>query len=165
MVDMTDGEQMRAIEDIKQLKARYFRCMDKKDWAGYLRVFTPDATVDTNEAFVPTDHTGAPMDLAGAQPVRSNPDGYATDIVKFVEVLGAQVLNGVSTVHHGHMPEIQLTSPTTASGVWSMEDMLRFPNGSTMHGYGHYEETYERLAEGWRIKSTKLTRLRVDTAP
>jgi hypothetical protein len=34
-----------------------------------------------------------------------------------------------------------------------------------MHGYGHYEETYERLAEGWRIKSTKLTRLRVDTAP
>jgi hypothetical protein len=165
MADMTGIEEMRAIEDIKQLKARYFRCMDKKDWAGFQAVFTPDAIIDTREAFVPTDHAGAPMDLEGAAPARPNPDGYDTDIANFVKVLSTQVLNGVSTVHHGHMPEIKLTSPTTASGIWSMEDMLRFPNGATMHGYGHYEETYERLGEGWRIKSLKLTRLRVDATP
>ena len=32
-----------------------------------------------------------------------------------------------------------------------------------MHGYGHYHETYERLPAGWRIKTLKLTRLRVNT--
>jgi len=74
----------------------------------------------------------------------------------------------VVTVHHGHMPEIELTSPTTATGIWSMEDKLRWPKGSVireMHGYGHYRETYERTATGWRIKTLKLTRLRVDTVP
>jgi hypothetical protein len=165
MTDLTETQRILAIEEIKQLKARYFRCMDKKDWAGYLAVFTPDAIVDSTEAFTPTDHTGAPMNVGGAPPAPPNPDLYNSDIVKFVADLSA-MLGPVSTVHHGHMPEIELLSPTTARGTWSMEDMLRFPEGSptrTMHGFGHYEETYERLAEGWRIKSTKLTRLRVDT--
>ena len=36
------------------------------------------------------------------------------------------VLQDVVTVHHGHMPEIELTSPTTARGIWAMEDMLRY---------------------------------------
>ena len=166
MADMTPAEQFLAIEEIKQLKARYFRCMDKKDWAGYLAVFTPDAIVDTTEAFLPTDHTGAPMSVGGAPAPAANPDLYASDIVKFVAEL-SEMLGTASTVHHGHMPEITLTSPTTAKGIWSMEDMLRFPGSPirTMHGYGHYEETYERLAAGWRIKSTKLTRLRVDSTP
>jgi len=47
-----------------------------------------------------------------------------------------------------------------------MEDKLRWPEGSpvrTMHGYGHYHETYERTDDGWRIKTITLTRLRVDT--
>jgi len=68
----------------------------------------------------------------------------------------------VITVHHGHMPEIELTSATTATGVWAMEDMLRWPDGREMHGYGHYHETYEKVGGAWRIKSSKLTRLRTD---
>ena len=40
---MTENEQILALEAIKKLKARYFRCLDAKDWAGYLAVFTPDA--------------------------------------------------------------------------------------------------------------------------
>jgi len=170
MADMTPAEQILAIEEIKQLKARYFRCMDKKDWAGFLAVFTPDAIINCTEAFTPTDHAGAPMEVGGAAPPPLNPELYDTDIVKFVANLSA-MLGPVSTVHHGHMPEIKLTSPTTASGTWSMEDMLRFPPeapGSAarlMHGYGHYEETYERLPAGWRIKTLKLTRVRVDMTP
>ena len=35
-----------AIEEIHQLKARYFRCMDTKDWAGLTDVFAPDAVMD-----------------------------------------------------------------------------------------------------------------------
>ena len=55
-----------------------------------------------------------------------------------------ETLGDVVTVHHGHMPEIELTSPTTATGIWAMEDMLRWPDGAELHGYGHYHETYEK---------------------
>ena len=32
----------------------------------------------------------------------------------------------------------------------------------TLHGFGHYHETYVRLDAGWRIRSSRLTRLRVE---
>jgi hypothetical protein len=32
----------------------------------------------------------------------------------------------------------------------------------TMHGYGHYRETYRKVAHGWVIQTLKLTRVRVD---
>ena len=71
-------------------------------------------------------------------------------------------LDGVVTVHHGHMPEIVLTSPTTATGIWALEDRLRWPDGSAMQGFGHYHETYEKAAGEWRITSSTLTRLSMD---
>src|SRR5271157_4751660 len=38
---------MDPIESIKQLKARYFRTMDSKDWAGMRRVLSDDVVIDT----------------------------------------------------------------------------------------------------------------------
>jgi hypothetical protein len=35
------------VEMIKQLKARYFRTMDTKDWSGMRSVFTDDVIMDT----------------------------------------------------------------------------------------------------------------------
>jgi hypothetical protein len=32
----------------------------------------------------------------------------------------------LTTTHHGHMPEIELTSPTAARGIWAMEDVIRY---------------------------------------
>ena len=43
---MTEIEALAAIEQIKQLKARYIRFMDTKDWAGYESVFAPDVVFD-----------------------------------------------------------------------------------------------------------------------
>jgi hypothetical protein len=74
-------------------------------------------------------------------------------------------LEGVVSVHHGHMPEIELTSSDTATGVWAMEDRLWFPPGSPvefLHGYGHYHETYRREDGRWRIATLTLTRIRRD---
>ncbi len=65
----------------------------------------------------------------------------------------------------GHMPEIELTSPTTATGIWAMEDHLSFPAGAQLaelHGYGHYHETYTKVDGTWRIATTRLARLRLD---
>lgn len=40
---MNTIDQLVAIEEIKALKARYFRCVDTKDWDGFGAVFATDA--------------------------------------------------------------------------------------------------------------------------
>ena len=74
----------------------------------------------------------------------------------------------LTTVHHAHMPEIAITSPTTATGIWAMEDLLWWQNGDAtehLHGWGHYHETYEKIGDAWFIKSRVLTRLKVESTP
>lgn len=142
-------QTLLAIEDIKQLKARYFRCMDSKDWTGFEAVFADDATLDLS------DEANGP----GEKMIHG-----ATEIAAFVR----SAVGDVETVHHGHTPEIALLSEDSASGVWAMEDMLRWPPGGqfkSLHGYGHYHETYERKDGRWTIKTTRLTRLRLDIDP
>ena len=41
---------MNDIEQIKKLKARYFRALDAQDWELYASVFAPDVVVDTTRA-------------------------------------------------------------------------------------------------------------------
>ena len=41
---------MADIEAIKQLKGRYCRTMDTKDWAGMRSVFADDVVMDTTES-------------------------------------------------------------------------------------------------------------------
>lgn len=127
---------------IRRLKARYCRLLDTKDWAGFRQVFTDDVTVDT------TDSGG----------------GVVTGADEFLEFLVGAIGDAV-TVHHCHTPEIEVASPTEASGVWAMEDVLRFPDGTEVHGFGHYHETYRNDGAGWRIASSILTRLRLDVTP
>jgi len=127
------------VEAIRQLKARYFRLMDTKDWDAMRFVLTDDVVMDTT---------------ASGGNLMTGADRYM--------VFLREAIGDVLTVHHGHTPEIELTSETTATGIWAMEDMLRWPNGKEMHGYGHYHETYEKVHGAWRIKTLTLTRLRVD---
>jgi uncharacterized protein (TIGR02246 family) len=130
---------MDDIEAIKQLKARYFRTMDTKDWAGMRQVFTDDVVIDT---------TGSGGDvLTGAD-----------EFLAFLE----PALNDAVTVHHGHMPEIEITSPSTARGIWALQDIIVWPDGTRLQGYGHYHETYELIGGEWRIRSSTLTRLHMD---
>jgi ketosteroid isomerase-like protein len=136
------ADPMADIEAIKHLKARYFRTLDTKDWTALRQLFTDDVVVDTSAS------PGGRV-VAGA-------DEY----LAFLQ----GVIGDVTTVHHGHMPEIELTSPDSASGIWAMEDILRWPDGRQLHGYGHYHETYQKAQDAWRIKTLTLTRLRVDRA-
>jgi SnoaL-like domain len=127
------------IEAIKQLKARYFRTMDTKRWDDMRRLFSDDVTIDTT----------------------ASGGGVITGADEFMTFL-RDTLADVTTVHHGHMPEIDITSPTTATGVWALQDILLWPNGMRMEGYGHYHETYEKNGGEWRIASSTLTRLHMD---
>jgi uncharacterized protein (TIGR02246 family) len=130
---------MDDVEAIKQLKARYFRTMDTKDWAAMREVFTDDVVMDTT----------------------ASGGGIVTGAAEFVSFLEA-TLDGAITVHHGHMPEIEVTSPTTARGIWALQDVIIWPDGTELHGYGHYHETYAKVGSDWRIASSTLTRLHMD---
>ncbi len=136
-----DRARLADLEEIKQLKARYFRHMDCKEWDAWGDVFTDDCHMDN----------AAP----GDPPV----EGRA-NIVAFVR----KAIDHMITTHHGHMPEITFRSADEATGVWAMFDYLEAP-GYDMKGWGHYHETYRRCADGkWRIAKTKLTRLRVEAS-
>src|SRR5688500_5127763 len=113
--------------------------MDTKDWAGMREVFTDDVLIDTTEA--------------GGAAVSG-----ADDFMAFLQ----EALGGAVTVHQGHMPEIELTSDATATGIWALNDIVIFPTGMRLDGYGHYHETYAKGPHGWRIASSKLTRLHMD---
>jgi hypothetical protein len=142
---MTDVEKLLAIEEIKQTKARYFRCMDMKDWDGFTAVFTPDGSVDYT--------------LAGPD----SSDLRASGAANCVALVRSAIEQALS-IHHGHMAEVEVTSPTTAMAIFAMEDLIFWPEGSrhkTMHGWGHYHETYEKVGGKWLIKTLKLTRLKV----
>ena len=137
-------ETLWEIEQIKQLKARYFRLLDTRDWKGWRLLFTEDCE------FRPVEDP--PTVIVGRD-----------DFVGFVQ---AGITPGVS-VHHGHMPEITAVGPTTAVGVWAMYDYVEAKPedhpGLWLQGYGHYHETYRKEADGqWRISTLRLTRIRVD---
>jgi hypothetical protein len=146
---ISDLERLSAIEEIKQLKARYFRCMDTKDWPELQAVFSPDAEFDMRGEAADKSKAADALIIGNA------------NIMPFIR----NAVLELTTVHHGHMPEIEIISSTSAKGIWAMEDVLRWPAGAavkTLHGYGHYHETYRKTEEGWRIQSSRLSRLRVD---
>lgn len=131
-----------AVAEIQQLKARYFRLMDTKAWDAWGEVFAVDARMEIPES-----------DLVL--------EGRAEIVSRVREIIGP-----ASTVHHGHTPEIEVTGPTTASGVWAMEDLVTWTSASGeargFRGYGHYHEAYVLEQGCWRIGRTRLERLRID---
>ena len=115
----------------------------KPELAGFGKVFAREAVLEVPEAAI----------------VERGRDAIVASISGF--------LTGTRTVHHGHMPEIELTGPDTAHGTWAMFDYVEFPQSESgdrvgLTGYGHYHGEYIREEGEWRIARTRLVRLRVD---
>jgi hypothetical protein len=125
------------IEAIKKLKAKYWRCIDKKLWDELEDCFVEDAVADY----------GKNLNFQGRKA-----------IIQFLkDNLGS---DSVITVHQGHNPEIEITSDTTARGIWALHDYLVFQPNITINGWGHYEDEYVKQNGEWKKKSIKETRLR-----
>lgn len=140
------------IEQIQQLKARYCRFVDTKRWQDLRALFTDDCLFDGMGNYLP-------------------PGADADAFIAFIRVRHAHTIS----VHHCHTPEIVLTSDREARGIWAMEDFVEWQGQEHVaaewqgfrgfRGYGHYEESYRRVADEWRIASVRLTRLRLDGVP
>lgn len=128
------------LEEIRQVKYRYLRCVDTKLWDEIGDTFTENATVDYG-----TMAYGKPLKLQGRDAI----------VAFFRETLGPQIL----TVHAAGQPEITVDGDT-ATGIWSFTDtVIATEYRMVVTGAAFYHDRYERGADGrWRISHTGYVR-------
>ena len=131
---------LATLEEIRQLKYRYLRCVDQKLWDEMTDLFTQDATVDYG-----TQVYGKPLKLAGRDAI----------VAFFRAKLGPDII----TVHAAGQPEISVDG-ATATGSWRFEDtVIAAEHHVVIIGAAFYQDRYERGADGrWRIAHTGYTR-------
>ena len=146
---MTTEIDIQAYVAISEVKARYCRLMDTKDWAGYAELFTDDYELDTSYA-------------GGPPPIRGREAAIAA-VRSWIET--------AKTAHQVHSPEMKIEG-NVAHVIWAMQDRVIWgadrrpgPDMGGHVGYGHYHERYERKNGQWRIAALRLTRLIEDFYP
>ena len=130
-----DVEHLRAIEE---LKYRYVRGLDLKDWDLFASTLAEDATAS---------YSGGVVALSGRDA-----------IVKYMrDNLGIETRITSHKVHH---PEITLNDDGTASGVWALEDLvIDLDAGIRIEGCAYYDDSYVLNDGAWLIQATGYRRV------
>jgi hypothetical protein len=128
---------LHEIEAIKRLKYRYIRCIDQKLWSELGECFTEDATAA---------YSGGKYSFSGRD-----------EIMKFL--VESMSRNSFLSSHRVHQPEIELTSETTATGIWALEDtVIDTEHDITLRGAAFYRDEYLKIDGQWKIQSTGYQR-------
>ena len=125
--------QCRAIE---QLKYRYMRAVDTRDWDLLTSTLDPDVTA-----------------VYGKRLTFDNRD-------ELVAMLSKTMDSTKITVHQLHQPEITIDGDT-ATGTWALMDrVIRKTERTMLEGAAIYTDEYRRDADGrWLISRTTYERL------
>ncbi len=149
-------DRLLAVEAIRVLKARYFRCVDTKDWIGLGTVFAPDAVFDRSYGHAVRD----PVSGEWIPPLPAEP--LLVHGRDAIVAMARRAVETIVTVHHGHTHEIHVTDDERATAIWAMSDELRDREGRLiLAGRGHYHDKYRRVAGEWLITASRLTRLAI----
>ena len=132
-----------AFDEIAARKARYCRFVDTKSWTDFAALFTATPQIRF-------------LDVEGKLV-----DGFSS-VSEFVAIT-ARYLEGSRTIHQVHNAEMERVADDRVAAIWSMQDYLVFPpdddnRKGSMHGYGHYHETWELIGGKWRIATLELRR-------
>ena len=129
-------EDLATVREIEQLKYRYLRTLDLKEWDAFAEVFEPDAT----------GAYGAGLEF-----------GSAAEIVGFMR---SSLGPGIITQHHVHHPEISVAG-AEATALWSLTDrVIAVEHRVLVEGFAVYRDRYCRGADGrWRITHTGYERV------
>lgn len=157
---MDQLERLVAIEAIKNVKARYWYCMDAKDWAGLRDVFTDDAVFDMRgeRAFA----LGASQD--GFAPARGAAEAGDPMVIVGAEAIASFIRTAVeswTTVHHGHAPVVDVVESDRGTAIWPLFDYID-DGRRALRGYGHYHDEYRKVGGRWLISALFVTRIRAD---
>lgn len=131
---------LEAIELIKQLKHRYFRCLDSADLDGVRACFTDDISIDYKGGSYHAKY--------------DNVD----DIMAFLE---QSFHSEAAAMHTGHHPEITVADDgQTATGLWYLQDIFYDLKYKVItQGVALYEDRYVKTADGWRIQHSGYNRV------
>ena len=138
-------EKLVEIEAIKQLKARYHRAVDTKDWALLASALTEDARSVYSDGL---------FSFEGRDEILE----FHKEALETKEIV---------TMHHSHLPEIEILSETTARGSWYLEDTVinageaneYNPARSVLVGTGVYADEYAKVDGEWLISVTGYERI------
>jgi SnoaL-like domain len=157
---MNPLDRLLAIEAIKNVKARYWYCMDMKDWDGLRAVFTDDAIFDMRSERAFSLGQSAEELPSVEQAITAGDDAVVVG-AEAIAIFIRTVVESWTTVHHGHAPIIEITGPHHGTAIWPLFDYI--DDGTrAIKGYGHYHEEYRRVDERWLISRVLLTRIRAD---
>lgn len=136
-------EDLLELEAIKAVKYRYLRAVDTRDWDLLASTLTEDASAA---------YASGKLSFEGREAIV----GFLRESMPAGEML---------TSHRVHHPEIELTSPTTATARWALDDVVIFPGSNlSLRGAAYYSDEYVKAADGWRISHTGYRRLYEETA-
>ena len=138
-------EDLVEIEQIKRLKHRYCRLLDQKQFNELARtVFAEDATAS---------YGGGAHELTGRDAIV----GWLTNAMSSTSML---------TSHKVHQPEIALTGPTDATGVWALDDVVIMDDlGLVVRGASFYDDRYVKADGRWLIAHTGYRRVFEEIEP
>jgi|GEM_PF-567230 hypothetical protein len=140
VTEMSAQERLLAIEEVKNLRARYCRAIDTKDWNLLRSTLAPDVRLD-----LPSLRERGGLDGADA----------------FVELVSTWFATTPS-LHANYLPEIEIASPSSATGVWQQQHFLPHRYQAEVHhghGYGYSHDSYEKIEGRWFMKSVRLAPL------
>lgn len=126
---------------VVDLKTRYCRWLDEKDWDRWTALFTADATMQVG-----------PSKASAIQ-------GRAA-----IRKLLTRQLKRATTHHQARDPELREDGPGRNRVVWRMKDRVETPL-YLLQGAGFYEDTYVQTEAGWKIAAIRLHRSSVDLHP
>lgn len=129
---------LQEIEAIKRLKYKYLRCLDLKLWDEMAECFVEDAKAD---------YSDGKYSFSGRD-----------EILEFL--VGALGPKSMISSHRVHQPEIELSSPSTATATWALEDTVIETNANiTIRGAAYYKDEYVKIDGQWKIRSTGYKRV------
>lgn len=129
----TEVEGLRVREDIRALKARYWRMLDQ---------FMEDAVEGLFSAHAVLDF----MDYGSIEGRPAIVDFFTSDVLEAYDMM----------IHHGSNSEIERTSSHSATGIWQYEAWT-LAKGTGI-GYWHagwYEDRYIIEDDVWKIEYSK----------
>ncbi|MCX2965640.1 nuclear transport factor 2 family protein [Gordonia aquimaris] len=125
---------MDDLESIKQLKYRYLRALDTKDWDVFAETLTDDITGEY----------GSSLNFGNR--------------AELVDYMRTSVGPAVITEHRVAHPEIDVEGDC-ATGRWYLQDRVIVPDFQFMLiGAAFYRDRYRRTDQGWRICATGYDR-------
>ena len=64
------------------------------------------------------------------------------------------------TSHRVHQPEIDLTGPDTATGIWALDDVVIETKANiVIRGSAFYRDEYAKISGQWKIRHTGYQRI------